>query len=155
MYGSAAFIFNNSGNSFAGTDQAIRDAVTRGDMPAFQRMIQGNPSLLNVCSDSGATLLHLVVCGAGSIPIAKDLILKGANVCAQNYNKWTSLHYAIIKCEYAMVVLLVERGADPNIKNKGTIGKPIHFVLDLCIMSISEHPNIKIRFQRYLLLSRH
>jgi hypothetical protein len=118
-YGASAFFLNNDSSSAGygqsgpifinasgqaqqqnqqapkSADQAIRDCVTGGNVALFHKMIQDDTSLLNVVSGTGSTLLHLVVCGSGSLEIARELIAMGANVCAQNHNKWTSLHYAV------------------------------------------------------------
>lgn len=72
------------------------------------------------------TMLHKIV-QEGNIEDIKKVISRGTPIDIQNPNGHTALHLAASLSRYDVVKLLIEKGANPNIKdNKGD--RPIDLV---------------------------
>ncbi|UYV79819.1 PPP1R16B [Cordylochernes scorpioides] len=88
----------------------LLEAAARGDVEEVRRLL-----LLGVSPDStnedGLTALHQC-CIDASEPILRVLLEFGANVNAQDSERWTPLHAAATCGHLKLVALLVERGAD-------------------------------------------
>jgi Ankyrin repeats (3 copies) len=74
-------------------------------------------SIINVpFGQDGTTALHLLA-QKGRVDLMQEFIYAGADVNAQDHKGWTPLHYAVLSKSPAAVALLVESGADLQLKN--------------------------------------
>src|SRR5579871_142402 len=76
---------------------ALRDAAGRGDLETVNRMLDGNPGIINEPGGPGVR---------------------------------TALHQAVFGKQEAAVRVLLERGADPNIRCEGDFATPLHFAAE-------------------------
>jgi Ankyrin repeats (many copies) len=65
----------------------------------------------------GCTLLYKAV-GRGNIPLAKDLINRGANVNIKNLEGNTPLLFALGRGYRELALLLIDAGADIDVKDR-------------------------------------
>ena len=103
---------NNSGSR---PENALHEAVARGDLGATRNLLKGGASPNDRNGDGGLPLsaasLH------GHLEIAKLLIEKGAQVSGSNRDGNTPLHVAAFLCRTELVKLLLEEGASVTERN--------------------------------------
>jgi ankyrin repeat protein len=74
-------------------------------------------SFSQLFSQYGCTLLYKAV-GRGNIPLAKDLIKRGANVNIKNLEGNTPLLFALGRGYRELALLLIDAGADIDAKDR-------------------------------------
>ncbi len=88
------------------SDSALRELIQasgKGDLAAFTRLVDTNPDLINKL---------------------------GGDDRAHNVFKTTALHKAAQNGHLAIVRLLLDRGADPDIRDEGDNATPMHFAAE-------------------------
>ncbi|KAN0142107.1 Ankyrin repeat-containing domain protein [Lactarius tabidus] len=96
------------------------------------RSLLNHGANLNVENDRDETPLHLVSRGEyyfeeNGVRIAFLLLERGVDVHAQDKEQYTALHGAAFKGKHELARVLLDHGADPNVRNeKGEI--PLHLV---------------------------
>jgi ankyrin repeat protein/L-ascorbate metabolism protein UlaG (beta-lactamase superfamily) len=91
----------------------IHDAIRRGDLPAVQRLVASDSSLLGAKEPDGSTPLH-VAARTGNIEIAKYLLGAGADLRAGDNENSNVLHLAAVGGRRDMIDLVLARGIDVN-----------------------------------------
>ena len=71
---------------------------------------------VNLRTAGGASPLHMAA--ARDARDVETLLDKGAHIDAQDNRGWTALHTAVSANQLEVVKLLLEKGADPGLKNK-------------------------------------
>ena len=94
---------------------ALHAAAQYGHTPVITRLLDSGWSL-EARSNSGITPLTRAA-GRGHLETVKTLMLRGANIDTQD-NKWTPLHWASRLGESRVVKILLQCGADQQIKDK-------------------------------------
>lgn len=127
---------DRGGRVLAGSDsQPIHAAVTRGDTTEVHRLLDDDPSLVNVGNEIGASPLHRAV-GRGVHELASLLLDRGANVHAflsaargLAGGFWTDLQAIDLavwngRCpgDRRMIQLLLERGATRDLTVAAALG---------------------------------
>jgi len=99
---------------------AIFAASIQGDVPAIEKLLAGNRSLLTAQSSDGWTPLHLAAF-FGKTEAARFLLNKGAEVNARSTNPMenTPLHAAAAGRHAEVVKLLLDHGASANARQHG------------------------------------
>jgi ankyrin repeat protein len=94
-------------------------AAATGRLPDLVRALD-HPGAVNACSFDGWTPLHLASF-FGQLDAARALLDAGAAVAAVSHNSLrnTPLHAAAAGKHAAIALLLLERGADPSIRDAG------------------------------------
>ena len=93
----------------------LLDAISQENFKKVKNLIEGSPDLINTKSLIGSTPLHSAAF-VGNTLIGQFLISKGININAVDKDNTTPLHIAVGKQHKEFVKLLVENGADKNIK---------------------------------------
>ena len=91
----------------------IHEAIRRGDLPAVQRLVAADRTLLSAKDADGSPPLH-VAAQAGNLEITKYLIDAGADVMAGDNENSNALHVAAIGANTAVIDLLLSKGLDVN-----------------------------------------
>jgi ankyrin repeat protein len=111
-----------------GADVNARDRLGRsalwaavwGDQPEAFRLLLSKDAAVEVSAKTGDTLLFMAVEG-GRLEMARELIARGAQVDRPSRNPlwrgYTPLQRAVTLRNAKAVALLVEKGADPRVKN--------------------------------------
>lgn len=89
----------------------IHEAVRRGDLPAVQRLVAADRSLLAAKDADGSPPL-LVAARAGNVEIARYLLDAGADMNLGDNENSNALHLAACGGQNAMIDFLLERGMD-------------------------------------------
>jgi ankyrin repeat protein len=115
-----------------GVTVTIHEAAALGDDETINYMLSLEPSLLMQYSFDGWTPLHLAAF-FGGYEAAKLLIERGADVNAQTTNPLSNMpiHAAAAGNRTAMIELLLENGALPNVQQSGG-WTPIQQAADHC-----------------------
>lgn len=102
------------------SDLDLYEACAVGDLPAMQRALNLNSSLLESRSSDGWTPLHLAAF-FGQVKIAEALIDRGASVDSRSTNqmKNTPLHAAAAGGRTELVELLLKHSAQVNATQQG------------------------------------
>ncbi len=97
---------------------ALRNAAERGDTEAVAYLLSvgADPNVQNI----GGTAIHMAVC-SDNPGIARLLLQAGANINAQDGDRWTCLWWARSS---EMAAFLLDHGADPSIPAWQTTGEP-------------------------------
>jgi cytohesin len=94
----------------------IHDAAYEGDVATVQRLLDGNPALVNArAQERNFAPLHLAVM-ADRAAVAQLLLARGAEVEARDELGWTPLHHAV---SVAVQELLVANGANVGARDNG------------------------------------
>lgn len=103
-----------------GVSVTIHEAAALGDDETIAYMLDLEPRLISEISFDGWTPLHLA-CFFGGYEAAQLLIDRGADIHVRSTNNManTPLHAAAASKRTALVLLLLERGADPNAQQRG------------------------------------
>jgi ankyrin repeat protein len=98
----------------------VFDAAAVGDVVRLRALLDENPAEANRLSNDGFTALHLASF-FGHLEAARLLLDRGATVSttASNPMRVTPLHSAAAGGDGRIVTLLLERGADPNLRQSG------------------------------------
>ena len=110
----------------------IHRAADNGDLAALNVILDENPKLLNARDEGGRTPLHRAV-GKNQMEAVKYLLARGAQVNVQDRIKDTPLSYA--SGNTAIARLLLEHGADPNLKN--FFGAPLNGAATACRIDLA------------------
>jgi ankyrin repeat protein len=97
----------------------VHEVTLNGNQTEMDRLLDLNPTLINVPDYDQNTLLHLAVL-RNEIGEVTDLLKRGAKVNAQNTAKMTPLHIAAKQGEREIVVLIL--GYHPNLALKDSRG---------------------------------
>lgn len=74
-----------------------RDSCMRPSRPQVQRVLERDWDLVNVIDRDGHTALH-AASAVGSAPVARLLLSKGANPSTLDFEGYTPLHWAGVRC---------------------------------------------------------
>ncbi len=94
----------------------IHDAAESGDVPALEKLIEADASLVNLKDKGGDLPLHHAV-QKGQTKAVTLLLDKGADVNAKGFDDWTPLHWAAKIGSKALCKLLLDKGADHKVLN--------------------------------------
>lgn len=97
---------------------------------SFHEFLGAGVGLAEARDEAGDTLLHRVLCEQEGLEKARFLIMKGADVNAENNLGNTPLHIVCIVGNTDIARLLLEHGANPNAKDKKW-RTPLHRVLEI------------------------
>jgi len=103
----------------------IHDAVCDGDLDTVMRLLDGDPSLLELTDDDGMTPLNAATL-AGKTDIAAELIRRGADVNTGDIDNSRPLHCAAISGDTMIAELLLTEGVDINVRDDNGLA-PLHF----------------------------
>ena len=105
---------------------SIFEAAATGKINNIIRLLARNPELVNACTEDGFQPLGLA-CFFGHLDSAEYLVLAGAQVNAQSRNglKAAPIQSAAAGGHQKIVKMLLEHGADPNIREQGGY-TPLH-----------------------------
>lgn len=99
----------------------------KGNLDAVKKSVDANPDLPNFKREDGASILSIAAAN-GRDEIVKHLLLKGANVDAQD-KYGTSLHRAAEGQHLEVTKILLDHGANPN--SQDDWGQtPLHYAND-------------------------
>ena len=102
-----------SKNKIAAHGGEIHKAAQNGDLKKLRQLLQAKPKLLHAVDSMQRTPLH-VAARRNNKAIVTYLLLKGANVAARGYNKFTPLH---LTSSPDVARLLIKAKADINAKD--------------------------------------
>ncbi len=94
----------------------LHNAASRGHCKVIAELIRHRAIPIDIQNDAGETPLHLAVYG-GHLLAVDQLLDYGADINAVNKDSETCLFYAARKSTAAIVRVLIQRGADPNIRD--------------------------------------
>ncbi len=102
--------------------QTLLKAARTGDAAALSAVLEATPGLdMNCCGEwDGMTALHWCA-EKGHLEMARALVTAGANVNAPDGQKWPPLLAAVTKNRHPMVRLLLELGADKDVRVGGRV----------------------------------
>lgn len=109
-----------------GAPVSFPEACALGDETRVRELLTGDPTLIRSRSADGFPALGLAIFfGHGAL--ARWLIEQGAdvNAAAENAARVAPLHAAAAVRDHETMRLLLERGADPNVKQQGDF-TPLH-----------------------------
>ncbi|KAI9208165.1 ankyrin repeat-containing domain protein [Polychytrium aggregatum] len=92
-------------------------AVEHGNEQGFAMYFERFPKVLDICNLNEETLLILAV-RRGLTKAVNTLLDAGAEINKPDKAGNTPLHHALAFGHFDLIALLIERGADPKIKNK-------------------------------------
>ncbi len=98
----------------------IHIAVLNRDLNTIEQILQSNPDKLNATDRYGCTALFLAA-AYGYLDVVKFLVRRGANLNLAHNEGWNPLHQAAYNQHKAVVVYLIENGADPHLVTKGQL----------------------------------
>jgi len=99
--------------------ELLHDAAFNGDSKSVTHLLDGEPSLINMKSKEGDSVLHMA-CWGKQIGLIGILLDCGADVNGQGWLGRTPLHYSVHEggaISVPIVHVLLQGGADPNIKD--------------------------------------
>lgn len=102
--------------------------LDRNDMVTFQSRVQTLNDANSAREDNNKTIL-MYACWIGNTEAVKYLVLKGANVNAQDSGGATALHLAAWKGHVAIALYLLENGASAQTMSKDGMSS-----LDIALM---------------------
>jgi predicted alpha/beta superfamily hydrolase len=107
----------------------IHEAAALGDEETLAFLLDHEPRLLDEYSYDGWTPLHLTAF-FGALEATQLLLARGAqtDAIAQNHLRNTPLHVAVAGKRSAVVHHLLQRGANPNVQQKGGL-TPLHMAV--------------------------
>ena len=114
----------------------FEDIRTNGEQSLLS-MIEQNELTPNTENNEGFTAFMLAVDESYSLEWLNKLIELGANINHQDKNGNTALHYAAMVDNAEICQLLLEKGADKNIKNSE----------DMIALELTEEEDVKILFE--------
>lgn len=108
----------------------LHEACVRAELRDVMTIVRTQPHLLDVLDEHGLTALMLAA-QRGLDVIAKNLLDAGASINIRGFRQMTALHHAAIQRRRLVVVLLLERNANPNMQMDD--GKtPLHYAATCC-----------------------
>jgi ankyrin repeat protein len=93
-------------------------ALREGDEGTVLRLLDADPTLLDVMSDAMRKRPLAVAAHHGHLEVVRLLIERGANISATGEWRNTALHYAAIMGYEEVVALLLDNGAHANSRNQ-------------------------------------
>lgn len=99
-----------------GAQPDIFAAAAMGDLESLKPLLKEKPDLLTAANSQGDTPLHLAA-QAGRAYLCELLLLRGAEINAQDREAWTPLMKAAAAGQKEVCELLLKKGADSNLKN--------------------------------------
>ncbi|MBL0743846.1 ankyrin repeat domain-containing protein [Chryseolinea lacunae] len=108
------------------TEINLYEASASGNADAVKKHLQANPTLLNAYSADGFTALGFA-CFFNQPAVASLLLTAGAdpNIASNNAFHVAPLHSAAAAHSNAIVTLLLEHQANPNVRQQGGV-TPLH-----------------------------
>ncbi len=96
--------------------RSIHEAAARGDLAAVRRFLASDPALLGALDERKCTPLHRAA-GQGCVEVVEDLVARGADLEAANFEGDRPLHSAAAGGSVDVVRLLIKHRADVRAKN--------------------------------------
>lgn len=110
------------------------------DIYSLKNFLDSNSFQVDDKDDNGATILmHAAARGTPATAFVKELILRGADIQAEDYDNWTALLYATKGGHYEIVQYLLDHGADIEHREMGGvcfIGAQVHFANSFCCTNL-------------------
>ena len=130
--------------------EAVHDAAYKGDLAEIQRLITGDPSLIERLGDNGYNVL-MIASQHGQHHVAEWLVDNGSDVEAKDKYGHTSLHLACICCQAETAALLLRKGADVNKTCTPRAETPLIFACNAgnkeTVKALLSHPGLLIDHQ--------
>lgn len=90
------------------------------DLYSLKNFLDSNSFQVDDKDDNGATILmHAASRGATTAAFVKELVLRGADIQAEDYDNWTALLYATKGGHYETVQYLLDHAADVEHRDMG------------------------------------
>jgi hypothetical protein len=102
--------------SIAGAEPIV-EAAKNGDFQSVKKILENDPSKLDVKNEGGYTALHWA-CMRAHWDVAKYLIEKGADLNVVGGDGGTQINWAVHHDNVDIIKILVDKGAKLNIRNK-------------------------------------
>lgn len=105
--------FSCSFFSFSQTD--IFQIARKGNVEELKSYLKANPNTLNSVNENGSTPL-ILACYYNNIDVVRELVYQGADIDSK-IDMGTALMAAVVKGNDDIVLFLLEKGANPNLKD--------------------------------------
>ncbi|MCD8518371.1 MAG: ankyrin repeat domain-containing protein [Flavobacterium sp.] len=87
----------------------------KGNVEELKSYLKANPNTLNSVNENGSTPL-ILACYYNNIDVVRELVYQGADIDSK-IDMGTALMAAVVKGNDDIVLFLLEKGANPNLKD--------------------------------------
>lgn len=93
----------------------IFQIARKGNVEELRSYLKANPNTLNSVNENGSTPL-ILACYYNNIDVVRELLYQGADIDSK-IDMGTALMAAVVKGNDDIVLFLLEKGANPNLKD--------------------------------------